>query len=335
MINKSEEEIMLSWEDQSEQPLVTIRCITYNHVAFLSDALDGFLSQITPFRFEIIVHDDASTDGTSDIVRTYAEKFPHIIVPIIQEENQFSKRNGGMKKAINPKIRGKYVALCEGDDYWTDPYKLKKQIEYMESHPQCSMTFHAVNYEQDGTIIKNDRITSEETDISAEDVISGGGKFVATPSICCKSEDFLNYPEFRCIADIGDYPLQVLLAATGNVHYFPEIMGTYRVMSSGSWSEKQKNVHNHIRHIENQISWLAAYDEYSNKQFSKQVQIQIALCYLKLYKIGHYDFKKTWGFISGLDFDKIKLIYLASVIKNIGKNRKNNRKLMNGSENQL
>ena len=99
--------------------------------------------QQTNFRFEAIVHDDASTDGTAEIVREYAEKFPDIIKPIFETENQYSKHDGSLGRILNAHTRGKYVAICEGDDYWTDPHKLQKQADFLDANPQCSLTYHA------------------------------------------------------------------------------------------------------------------------------------------------------------------------------------------------
>ena len=124
------------------KPLVTIRCITYNHEPYIRQCLDGFIMQKTNFRFEAIVHDDASTDGTADIIREYAEKYPEIIKPILQNENQYSKRDGSIRRILNENTHGKYVALCEGDDYWIDPLKLQKQVDFMEKHEDYSMCFH-------------------------------------------------------------------------------------------------------------------------------------------------------------------------------------------------
>lgn len=123
---------------------VCIRCITYNHEKYLADALEGFVMQKTTFPFVAIVHDDASTDGTADILRQYAEKYPDIIKPIYETENQYSKHDGSIGRIMDAemaKYNPKYIAYCEGDDYWTDPYKLQKQVNFMESHPDYSVCF--------------------------------------------------------------------------------------------------------------------------------------------------------------------------------------------------
>lgn len=128
--------------NETDTPLVSIRCITYNHEKYIRDTLEGFVMQKTNFKFEAIVHDDASTDNTAAIIREYAEKYPDIIKPIFETENQYSKHDGSLDRIMTAACKGKYIALCEGDDYWIDPYKLQKQVDFLESHPDYTMIFH-------------------------------------------------------------------------------------------------------------------------------------------------------------------------------------------------
>ncbi len=122
---------------QQDSPiLVTVRCLAYNHAPYIRQCLEGFVMQKTSFRFQVIIHDDASTDGTDDIIREYAEKYPDIIVPIFETENQYSKRNGAISRQMNRLMKGTYAAYCEGDDYWTDPLKLQKQVSFLEQHQE-------------------------------------------------------------------------------------------------------------------------------------------------------------------------------------------------------
>lgn len=130
---------------KEKRPLVAIHCITYNHEPYIRDALDGFVMQKTDFPFVAIVHDDASTDGTSDIIREYAERYPGIILPIYERENQYSKRDGSLIGIMNIACQttgAKYIAMCEGDDYWTDPLKLQKQVKFLELQPEIVYTCH-------------------------------------------------------------------------------------------------------------------------------------------------------------------------------------------------
>lgn len=125
------------------QPLVSICCVTYNHAPFIRKCLDGFLMQETSFSVEILIHDDASTDGTDEIIREYTAKHPDKIFPLYEEENKYSNGYANKIDLFNySRARGKYIAYCEGDDYWTDPLKLQKQVDFMESHPEFSVCWH-------------------------------------------------------------------------------------------------------------------------------------------------------------------------------------------------
>lgn len=126
--------------------LVSIKCLVYNHEPYLRQCLEGFVMQKTNFRFEAIVHDDASTDGSAAIIREYAEKYPNIIKPIYETENQYSKHDGSLGRIVNSALRGKYIAMCEGDDYWIDPLKLQKQVDFLEAHPDYGLVHTYFNY---------------------------------------------------------------------------------------------------------------------------------------------------------------------------------------------
>jgi glycosyltransferase involved in cell wall biosynthesis len=121
--------------DQSMNPLVSICCITYNHVKYISQAIEGFLMQKTDFAIEILINDDASTDGTTEIIKEYQQKYPDLIKPVFHEVNEYSKGiRGILMRNLFPIARGKYIAICEGDDYWTDQLKLKKQVDFLEKN---------------------------------------------------------------------------------------------------------------------------------------------------------------------------------------------------------
>ncbi len=146
MIEKTQEEIMSSWKNKEDPPLISIKCITYNHEPYIHQALDGFLSQVTDFPFEIVVHDDASTDQTAEIVRTYEQKYPLLIKAIYETENQYSKHDGTIRRLMQEKMQGKYIAVCEGDDYWIDACKLQKQVDFLEKNPEYVMCFTNFNF---------------------------------------------------------------------------------------------------------------------------------------------------------------------------------------------
>ena len=137
-------------------PLVVIKCLVYNHEPYLRDCLEGFVMQQTNFPYVAIVHDDASTDNSALIIREYAEKYPDIIKPIYETENQYSKQDGSLGRIMSAAIDAtgaKYVAMCEGDDYWTDPLKLQKQVDFMEANPEYVLCCHRykIYNQNDGT----------------------------------------------------------------------------------------------------------------------------------------------------------------------------------------
>ena len=227
-------------EREVDMPMVSIRCITYNHEPYIRQCLEGFVMQKTNFRFEAIVHDDASTDGTAAIIREYAEKYPDIIKPIFETENQYSKRDGSLGRIMNEACTGKYIAMCEGDDYWIDPLKLQKQVDFMETHEDYSMCWHDAYVLHNGKKYPYNRY-KKDCDVSIEDLIIKGGDFCPTASLIYRKEMFCKYTSEtkNYIFHVGDYPLQIYMGSVGNVRYMFEPMSVYRFCTNGSWSLKR------------------------------------------------------------------------------------------------
>lgn len=269
-------------EMNKKTPLVSVCCLTYNQENTIAQTIEGVLSQKTDFDIELIIHDDASTDKTTEIVRKYAGEYPDRIRPIFQKENQYHKCNLA-KEYVNPLVRGKYVAICEGDDYWTSPDKLQKQIDYMEANPDCTMTFHAIEQlDSDGRVIDYYPM-SESGYVSTELIIKRGGLFCPSVSLVIRSDICRKWPEFRVKARIYDYPIQILSALEGKVYYFHEKMGVYRYASAGSWT-KERHEKTDFFHIQNEIEWLKMLDEYSNGEYTDAIRFQIARLWLAEYK---------------------------------------------------
>ena len=306
-------------QDDSLPLMVTIRCITYNHEHYIRQCLEGFVKQKTNFRFEAIVHDDASTDGTVAIIREYAEKYPDIIKPIYEKENQYSKGNGILERIMDEHTHGKYVALCEGDDYWIDPLKIQKQVDYMEAHPDYSMCFHTVYYEEEGKIIKSDLKVTNECDYSVSVLIHEGGLFCASCSLLFQSRYAKEYPTFRKKAlegGVGDSPLQILLGLRGRIHYFPDIMGTYRYGSMGSWtSMNRENRKRQQAHLISSISWYRELDNYTNGQYKHAIFYRVCLCAMSLYRDRIIKRKELLSYIQQLKWGREKIRYCLSFFK--------------------
>lgn len=223
--------------DPATIPLVSIGCITYNHVNFIRDAIEGFLMQETTFPVEIIIHDDASTDGTADIVRDYESRYPQIIKAIYQDENQFSKGN----KATNfilPLLRGKYIAFCEGDDYWTDPRKLQIQACYLEDHPACVISGHDAFIENgQGDLIASSQLPEHhKRDYSARELLHGDAWILTMSWMYRNVLPVEPIPERKHILN-GDTFTTSLLGQFGGSHFHSDIKpACYRRHKDGVWS---------------------------------------------------------------------------------------------------
>lgn len=216
---------------------VSIICNTYNHGMYIQDALEGFIKQKTNFKYEVLIHDDASTDNTVDVIRKYEKKYPTLIKPIYQTENKYSKGVNISSTYQFPRARGKYVALCEGDDYWTDSLKLQKQFDAMERHTDVDICTHAATKirASNQKIVGIIEFGDKETILSTENVICGGGGFVATNSLFYRRELLQNQPEF-CLYCPLDYSLQIQGSLRGGMLYLPDNMSIYRVSVPGSWT---------------------------------------------------------------------------------------------------
>ena len=226
---------------EENQLKVSVCCLAYNHASYIRQCLDGFLMQKTNFPIEILIHDDASTDGTQDIIREYEAKYPDIIKPIYQKENQYSK---GISISLTynwSRAKGKYVAICEGDDYWTDPYKLQKQVDFLESHPDYVMCSHRFNqYIQDKNLLEEEKnLTFQGADYDLKNLI--GGKWLTQTLTVMYRRSALDLKEYESYGMSMDIILFYALLKNGKGYCFPDIMATYRLHGGGVWSEVSLN----------------------------------------------------------------------------------------------
>lgn len=255
--------------------LVSVNCITYNHEKYIGDAIEGFLMQKTNFDFEILIGEDCSTDNTKTICENYAKKAKGKIRLITSDSNVGARKNS---ERLLEHSRGKYIALCEGDDFWTDPYKLQKQVDYMESHPDCTLCFHAAkvvneNGKKTGGLFRSYNVNSISI---TEEIITGGGEFCPTASLFFPKKYIENPPDFFQKAHIGDYPLQMLLASYGYAYYIDEIMSAYRIGVSGSWTNQLHSGTNVIQKIiqakKNDISLLNGFNQFTKNKYINEVE---------------------------------------------------------------
>lgn len=288
-------------EDKKYNWMVRVRCMTFNHANYIVDTMKGFTMQQTRFPFVCTIVDDASTDGEQEVIKGYFEKyFNHVETDLIKDCNNedyvffYGQHNQNahcffavfllkynhysLKK---PKIHylspwadsAKYVALCEGDDYWIHPHKLQKQVEYMEAHPDCSLCFHANrNLSSDGSLNDYHLYKKDNNECSLYDLIMGGGGVMATASMMYLRKATNDYPLWPSKCGIGDAPIMLVLAERGKVAYLNEVMCVYRVSTSGSWTQRVVNVRSEKRkHYKRIKKMWNDYDEWSNYKHHKIV----------------------------------------------------------------
>ncbi|KGJ90197.1 glycosyltransferase [Thalassotalea sp. ND16A] len=246
MIFKSESDITKGWEKNKNIPAVSICCITYNQEKYIAKALDGFLMQETNFPFEILIHDDASTDRTTEIVLNYKNKYPNIIKTVIQTENQYSQNPIISPRFLWPIAAGSYIALCEGDDFWVAKTKLQMQFDFLEQNKNLGFCFTpAVEVDRDSNEgSKFCDYGKQSKQFTVGEVIRGGGGFCPTPSLFLRTEACKTIPQWLLTnAPVGDYYIQIFaacgLAGSG---YLPTVTAAYRVSAEGSWSSNLKQL---------------------------------------------------------------------------------------------
>ncbi len=250
--------------NDNKEILVSICSITYNHALFIRQCLDGFIMQKCDFDFEILIHDDASTDETSQIISEYQNKYPNLIKPIYQTENQWSKGERRIQSKYNfSRAQGKYIALCEGDDYWTDPLKLQKQVDFLESNLEYVVCHHSFDViDGEGTVVK-DRSTDMKNDYSSEEMAIGKA-FMSTNTMLFRN---VQIPIVKGDIVNGDVFLTSQLSKFGKAKFLSSVKpSNYRIHSGGVWSTA-----NEITRINYQLKSRRVIRENVDKTFRKQL----------------------------------------------------------------
>lgn len=221
-------------EPANQDISVSVWMITYNQAPYIAEAIEGVLMQETAFPVELVIGEDGSGDGTRAIILDYCDRYPGRIRLLPDEGNL-----GMMRNAVRTlrACRGKYVAMCEGDDYWVDKRKLQKQFDFMEANPDCSLCFHAARHAfPEGERDFVQRPFTGDAWIGLRTVVRGGGTMIPTASMFFQGKWTSALPSWFCNAEVGDYPLCILLALNGRVRYLDEAMCVYRREVAGSWS---------------------------------------------------------------------------------------------------
>lgn len=280
------------------EPLVSVCCLTYNHVKYVGQCLEGFACQKTNFPFEILIHDDASQDDTQNVILEFAAKYDsEVVKPICQKINQFSQGISPLRQILLPRVKGKYIALCEGDDYWTDPLKLQKQVDFLEAHPEYGMCYtQCVSYRQNTG--KFDRTPWGGPNESLESLLRMNT--VPTLTVMYRADLLRAY-----VAEIrpherdwlmGDYPMWLYFAGNSKIKFLNATTGVYRVLSdsashASAWQQR-------IRFIDSTWDIQRFYIErYGIPAEFAEFEQGLVLCKLNVYAKSRQfgKFMQVWG----------------------------------------
>ena len=237
-----------------EEIMVSICCMTYNQENFIRQAIESFLMQKTNFKYEIIVHDDASTDNTQSIIREYEKKYPNIVKAIYEEKNQYADAAKSLMKVFE-KAKGKYIAICEGDDYWCDEYKVQKQYDVMEENKECSMCVHNTIIHDLSNIEKDKKFNewNEIRELIDYDVFFGWD--VHTSSYFIRKE-YAIYPEEFWKYWFGDYVFLTTTYFWGKILFLPDVMSVYNK------NNKQGVSYQNVQDVITKISKIGSRKDY-------------------------------------------------------------------------
>lgn len=253
---------------------VSVCLIAYNHENYVAQALDSILAQQTTFDFEVIARDDASTDGTADILRDYERRYPGKVRLVLEPVNRFHDPEAKpvFGRVLAPLARGRYLATCEGDDWWTCPTKLQRQFDYMESNPETQLCCHAVKVVRGdgGTATELLTCGQEERDVTCDEVMENwarttrDGVFSLHPSSCfSRRETDLSYASgWRINATAGDFIRMCYFSHIAPIHFMPDVMSAYRYLPADSWTASaEQDASVLARHYREFIETMAVIDE--------------------------------------------------------------------------
>lgn len=261
--------------------LVSVNCITYNQEDYIRDTIESVLMQITDFQYELLIGEDCSTDNTLQIVEKYAREYPDKI-RIITSENNVGARQNSVR--LQRESKGKYIAICEGDDYWIDPYKLQKQVDYMEANPTCTLCFHNAFLVRDAkkddekkpSLIKtsNPYYDKKKSNFNAGELALFG--FIPTSSFMYRKEFLDDPPEWYYTAVVGDNALKLITASHGYAHFIDDNLGVYRIDVKNSimdkWKKEAGQKDKQIARNQGYIELLDNFNEYSNYVYGDEVK---------------------------------------------------------------
>lgn len=262
-------------------PKVSVLVQTYQQATYIKDCLEGVLMQKTDFPIEILIGEDDSKDGTRETCIEYAEKYPDKIRLFLHQRENNIKIDGRPTAIFNMfynsfSCRGNYFAICEGDDYWTDPLKLQKQVDFLDAHPECVLSYHPTQW-LDENNPSNNRLkqplnADKQQIFNLKDYIVGEGLGVWTVSVVGKSDCFKDLPNWLLKAPITDLALKLFFTYHGKIGYIPEIMAVYRRSTVGSWSEFSDTYEWRVKHINDRIITYNLFNKFSKFKYKNEIR---------------------------------------------------------------
>ena len=298
----TEQEIKSFWK-HVDKTFISIICTCFNQQDYIADAINSFLAQKTEYAFEVIIHDDASTDKTCDILKAYEQSYPSIVKVIYQTENQYSKGNVKVENIALRKSRGEFIALCEGDDFWVDELKLQKQLEGLLACPDLKLCFtSAYTLAPNGQVNKTANYNEKVKVFPFSDIIKGGGALIPTASIFMRRSVMESLPSWFENAPVGDIFIQINGSKPQGALYLPDVTVVYRVDAVGSWSVSQKYVPE--EKVKSQVAKLAScynllaedndnYDDYQIAKLNLYIASALKAISQQRYGLAKYFINKS------------------------------------------
>ena len=260
-----------------ERPVISIVCNTYNHEKYIRQAIDSFLMQKVNVPFEVLVHDDASKDDTPEIIREYAARYPAIVKPLLQKENLASQGYSITADIQIPRVQGKYIAFCEGDDYWSDENKLQVQYDFMEAHPEYCICCHAYSMvDKEGNLLEERRDFSEDCIIPMERLIGNQLLVPHFATMLVRREMLSGLGREFLGEHCSDMIIRLYCAARKSIFYLNRNMSCYRRFTEGSWTVRVgQNKEKFLERRKKKVDFLKAYNEYTQFRYNEIIEREI------------------------------------------------------------
>ncbi|HBR15088.1 MAG TPA: glycosyl transferase family 2 [Candidatus Omnitrophica bacterium] len=256
----------------AQQPKVSVKMVTYNHESFIAQAIESVLMQEVEFDYEIVIGEDSSTDGTRGIVLDYQKRYPDRVRLLLTDRNRGRRHN--FLQTLKA-CRGKYVAMLDGDDYWTSPRKLQKQADFLDTHPGCAICFHnAVMIYENGKAPRLYHREKLKQILKLEDLLYGN--IMPTCATMFRNHLFDEFPGLFDPLPFGDWPLQILNARHGDIGYLDEVMSVYRIHSGGLWSRGgEVSLEERIQQAKGIVAFYKAINQFLAYQYDRIIRGEI------------------------------------------------------------